>query len=373
MDKNHSGMDQNWVSADLPDEVVKVVKNVMLKSRIPGVSIAALHHDRLICAQGFGFAELRNELKATPESSYLWFSLSKVVTATAVLRLADEDQLELEAPITKYFSGLSKRVSSHEPTVRQLLNHTAGLANPFPIRWVRPAGTVINSREFLEPLLNRRDVFKYEAGGRARYSNLGYLILAEIISDVSGQPFQKYVENAVLLPTGMTRTGYDYQVGAPRATGYIKIPAIATPLLKAVLPGGIIGTRHGRHVGLKPFLVKGGGYGGVVGDVVDAARFAALHLGDGSFNGHQVLATQTAQRMRQIDTPGKPFDFGMAWFRHASQHRASPAFVEHHGAGAGFYNVLRIYPSIDLGIVVMANTTASYNHEAIFDAMRRAL
>jgi CubicO group peptidase (beta-lactamase class C family) len=373
MDRNPACTDPNWVPADLPDEVTMVVKKIMLKSRIPGLSIAALHHDRLICAQGFGFADFRNELKASPNSSYLWFSISKLVTATAILRLVDEGQLELDAPVTKYFSGLLKRIPSNEPTVRQLLNHTAGLVNPFPIRWIRPAGTTINSREFLDSFLTKRDVFKYQAGGRARYSNLGYLILAEIIAEVSGQAFQQYVEDAVLLPTGMTRTGYDYQVGAPRATGYIKIPAIATPLLKAVLPGGIIETRHGRHVGLKPFLVKGLGYGGLVGDVVDAARFAALHLGDGSFNGHQVLATQTAQKMRQIDTPGKPFDFGMAWFRNASQHGASPAFVEHHGAGAGFYNVLRIYPDIDLGIVVMANTTASYNHEAIFDAMRRAL
>jgi len=61
----------------------------------------------------------------------------------------------------------------------------------------------------------------------------------------------------------------------------------------------------------RPFLVNGAGYGGLVGDVTDAARLAALHLGDGSLDGQHVLSTAAAQQMRSITTEGKPFDLGL--------------------------------------------------------------
>ena len=67
--------------------------------------------------------------------------MTKIVTATAVLRLAEGGKLDLDAPADEYFRGF-KVVSQPVPvTVRQLLNHSSGLANPLPIRWVRPADT----------------------------------------------------------------------------------------------------------------------------------------------------------------------------------------------------------------------------------------
>lgn len=69
--------------------------------------------------------------------------------------------------------------------------------------------------------------------------------------------------------------------------------------------------------------------------------------------------------------PGKPFDHGLAWFRRPDADPSLPLHVEHYGAGAGFWNAIRLYPGLSLGMVVMANTTAAYDVDALFDLLRR--
>ncbi|MBI3430550.1 MAG: beta-lactamase family protein [Actinobacteria bacterium] len=348
------------------------VNALIQKGRAPSLSVAVTRHDGLIYSHSFGYADLQNQKLATPETSYLWFSMSKIVTATAVLRLVDEGHLDLDAPISEYVTSYKSKNPGELPRVGQLLNHTAGVANPVPIRWVRPANnSAFNSHDFLANQLKHHGTSKYPIGKEARYSNLGYLMLAQIVSQASQQTFEDYVREQVLLPAGMSRTDYVYLDGADRAVGYVRAPRMVVPLLRKFLPQGIVGDRHGDFQSFRPFLVNGAGYGGFVGDVIDAARLAALHLSDGTCNGKRVLHTETARSMRQIRTPGKPFDFGQGWFRKSSQSDVNPEFVEHYGSGGGFYNAMRLYPDLDQGIVLMANTSASYDFNTIFDLLRR--
>ena len=68
--------------------------------------------------------------------------------------------------------------------------------------------------------------------------------------------------------------------------------------------------------------------------------------------------------MRAIDQPGKPFDHGIGWFRRPTKHPGH--WVEHFGAGAGFWNVMRLYPDQGLGVVLMSNSTTTYDFEPLF-------
>jgi len=116
-------------------------------------------------------------------------------------------------------------------------------------------------------------------------------------------------------------------------------------------------------------VVDGPGYGGLVGPVTDTARLAAMHLGDGELDGARILRPDTARLMRTITAPGKPFDLGLGWFRKPVD--ATTTAVEHLGAGGGFFNAMRLYPELGVGIVAMANTTAAYDHAPLFDAIAR--
>lgn len=342
---------------------------MMRGGHVPGLVMAIVARDRVLHLAAHGLADVAAGRPVVPATDFLWFSMTKIVTATAALRMADESTLDLDAPVDRYVPHLRTR-RTRQPLVRQLLDHTAGLANPAPIRWVHPAGSPgPDPAEFLARLLARRSAAPREPGRQARYSNLGYLMLAQVIAAAAGGPFEDHIVRSVLGPAGMHRTGFAYRPGADRAIGYVRAPLPAGALLRAVLPRGIVGARHGAHVSLRPFLVDGAGYGGLVGAVGDAARFLRLHLRDGEIDGNRIITPATARAMRRITARGDRFDHALGWFRERGTDGRD--HVEHFGAGAGFWNVMRIYPDRGIGVVLMANTTARYRFEPLLDDIAR--
>jgi CubicO group peptidase (beta-lactamase class C family) len=352
-------------------DIRPAITAMMRDAAVPGLSIAVVRDDRLLYADALGWANLATRTSATTTTSYLWFSMSKIATATAAMRLADEGHLDLDAPLAEYV-GYLRAPGDTQPTTRQLLTHTAGLPNPLPIRWVHAAADVgPGPEELLRRFVVGRRTFRRQIGGPARYSNIGYLAAAQVIAAAAGQPFEEYVRAAVLEPVGMTATAFTYQPRAHAATGYVRAPRGAGLLLEMVLPKGIVGQRHGRYLGLRPFLVDGAGYGGLVGHVLDAGRFLRLHLGDGEVDGQRILSAEATRAMRRIVARGKPFDHATGWFRRPAD--STEHYVEHFGAGAGFWNVMRLYPDSNLGIVAMTNSTTSYRFDQLFRHLTGAL
>jgi len=262
------------------DALRAAVQKMMRKSRIPGLSIAVTSGSEPAYVDAFGHADLANFGAAAATTRYLWFSMTKLATATAALRLADEGRLDLDAPVSEQLPWLPLRPGG-APTVRQLLTHTAGLRNPLPIRWVHPAADPApDQSELVRRLVTQRTVARTPGHHKARYSNLGYLLVAEMISRITGQPFAGYVESAVLRPLAMTSTSFDASPGED-AVGYLNLPRPLPLVAAAALPSSLRGPAHGRVQSLRPFLVDGAGYGGLVGPVTDAARFLRMHLNDG--------------------------------------------------------------------------------------------
>ena len=352
--------------------VARIIEPFRHDQRIPGLSIAIADSSGLRHASASGLADLRRGQPATPETSYLWFSLTKIVTATAAVRLADEGRLDLDEPIARYFPTLSAPRSSSTPRVGQLLNHTAGVTNPLPLRWVRPAAaTPMSSHDFVARILGDRKVVTHPVGATARYSNLGYLLLGEIISAASGKPFESYVQDTILEPCGMNHTGFVHHQDREPAVGYVRLPRALGPVISRLLPPDIVGDQHGRHRAFRPFYVEGASYGGLVGDVVDASRIISLHLGDGTFRGRGVMSAPAARRMRQISTTGRTYDLGQGWYRSPEHRSGADTYVEHLGGGGGFFNVMRIYPENGVGVVMMSNTTTRFPHHHLLEELRR--
>jgi CubicO group peptidase (beta-lactamase class C family) len=336
---------------------------------VPGMSVAVVKGDRLVWTRGYGIADLATSTGVTPRTSFLWFSMTKIVTATAVMRLAEEGAIDLDAPADEYYRGF-KVVSQPTPvSVRHLLSHSSGLANPVPIRWVYPASEPVpDRRAFVERLLGKNRRLRFVPGEHASYSNLGYLVLGEVISEVSAMGYEDYVREQILLPLGMTRTGFSYlRTDHEAATGYHLLRPLLAPVFRAALPRGVIGPRQGKYVAFNPFYVKGPAYGGLIGGVEEAARLVLLHLNGGQVGETRLLSAESVAEMQRTIPRGGKRDFGLGWFRARGARQKRPAFVEHLGGGAGFWNVMRVYPEESLGVVIMGNTT-SYDHESILDA-----
>jgi CubicO group peptidase (beta-lactamase class C family) len=294
--------------------------------------------------------------------------MTKIATATAVVRLHAAGVLNLDAPVDRYLAEYPA-ASGRRPTVRQLLNHTAGLANPLPIRWVRPESAPLDQRA-LDKVLAKHGRPKRAPGGAAAYSNIGFLLAGRVVEAVTGRSVQDCVAEQVLHPLGMDETGYAYPSAGPRATGYARLPRAAVPMLRAVLPRGIVDGRARGHTALRPFLVNGAAYGGLIGTAADAARLAAAHAA-AEPDPHPVLGHDDVVMMRTINAPGKPFDHGLGWFRKPAYAGRTPAFVEHYGTGVGYWNAMRVYPAEGLAMVAMTNTTTAWGFDRLFEGLRQ--
>jgi CubicO group peptidase (beta-lactamase class C family) len=346
------------------DQARRLMERVAATDNVPGMSVAIASPDRLLYAGAVGYADLGSGRAATVHDVYPWFSMTKIATATTAMRLHARGALDIDAPIGTYLPEYRGHRRHGHPTTRQLLSHTAGLGNPLPVRWVRPADQPPDPDSLTE-ILARHGTPKHPVGARASYSNIGYLLAGQVIGSASGVTIEACVRDLVLSPLGMEKTGYDYHHGALRAVGYVRTPGLAVPLLRALLPNGIVGSRVDGHTALTPFLVNGAAYGGLVGTTTDAVRLAATHTADAS-DAHPLLSHVHLDAMRTITATGKRFDHGIGWFRKPTDAGHTPAFVEHYGTGGGYWNAMRIYPDRRLAVVAMTNTTHAWSFDRLF-------
>ena len=341
----------------MPDvNLEKVVRNAV-GATVPGIVVIVVGAEgvRGRCATGLADAVSRESMRI--EDAFPWFSMTKIATATTALRLVERGVLDLDVPIAPLVPAmrpLRPAGWAAEITVRHLLQHSAGFANPIPITWIHPADQLGPEPDvFLERLLGRHRRLRFEPGSRSSYSNLGALTVGSAISHALDAPFESVVDDEVLAPLGMSRTSFTFPPGDVAATGHH--PRYSP--MRFVLPRWVRGASAGRWMSFRRFLVDGAPYGGLVGTADNAARFAQMHLNDGELDGVRILTSAHAAEMRRITARGRRYDLGLGWFIPASQREANPPFVEHLGGGGGFLNVMRIYPSLGVEMVVMGNAT----------------
>jgi len=334
--------------------------------KVPGIAVAIAGPEGLREVTAAGYADLAAREPASADMVCPWFSMTKIVTASLAMRLADRGLLGLDQPVLPLVPELAvmrPRAFAERITPRHLLSHSAGFANPIPVRWIHPAGQPGPAQAtLLKNLLTRHDKLRFEPGTRSSYSNLSTLTLGQAMAAAAGTPYADLASGEILEPLGMRMTGFAYSPDmlASAATGY---HPWRSPM-RLLLPRWVTGDRNGRWVSLRRFLLDGAAYGGLLGPVRDVARFLQMHLRDGELDGTRILPAASAAAMRQITVTGKRYDLGLGWFRPARQRDADPPFVEHLGGGGGFFNLIRLYPAQKVGIAVMGNAT-SYDIDAV--------
>jgi CubicO group peptidase (beta-lactamase class C family) len=190
------------------------IRAEMAKRHIPGLSVAVLKTGKPATIKSYGLANLETGAAVTPQTVFKIASLSKAFIADAVLLLAQENKLALDDRVSKYLTDAPR--TWRDITVRQLLNHTSGIVrdpadyHPYD---PQPVMDVVRSAYGL-PLAT-------PPGEKFLYSNIGYYVLAEIASRVSGQSWDSYIAAHFFVPAGMTATRTTTPEIMPgRASGY---------------------------------------------------------------------------------------------------------------------------------------------------------
>jgi CubicO group peptidase (beta-lactamase class C family) len=199
----------------------QLAQSAMQELQLAGLSIAVRHKGRLVHAAGYGLANIELAAPATPYTVYRIGSITKQFTSALALRMAQQNKIALDAPIGRYLPEL-KNVG--DVTVRQLLNHTSGLASfdaeVMPDAFLDRSLAMSKSRmiEYIDAA--PRD---FPAGSRFKYSNSGYLLVGLALERISGLEYPQLLDRELLSTNGLSQTRYDVpeQIVPERASGYV--------------------------------------------------------------------------------------------------------------------------------------------------------
>jgi N-acyl-D-amino-acid deacylase len=193
----------------------KAIVSVLSRHGIPGAALAITKDGKLVMARGYGWANLATEEPVHPDTLFGIASLSKTFTATAVLKLVEQGKLKLDDHPFKLLThikplrGAKVDPRLYEITVRQLLNHSGGWDHQKsgdPVSWTtnlqiqRHDKTPVSSEYLISATMGVR--LDFDPGTDCKYSNFGYIVLGEVIEKASGQSYEKYVKDHILIPAG---------------------------------------------------------------------------------------------------------------------------------------------------------------------------
>jgi CubicO group peptidase (beta-lactamase class C family) len=323
-------------------EIDDYVRERMAATRTPGLAFAVVGPDGAVHQRAWGRDGHGGPVTAS--TPFLWGSVSKPVTATAVMTLVEARQLDLDAPVRRYLPwfGLAGEDAADHVTVRHLLTHTSGI----------PGGTGVTDRFEQVDDPYRRGVTELAGvapraapGQRHAYTSANYLVLGAVVEAVTGARFGEYLRGAVLKPCGMT--------------GTITTPAQA----RATLPPG---HRYvvGKPVAMpSPYDPTGPAYGYLGGTIDDLAAFAAAHLARGLGLVGRVLSDGSVAAMH-IGTAQNTARtaYGLGW---RDTYRDGVQMVWHGGGVAGYQAMLVLLPEHDRAMVMVQNAYGYFQDAAL--------
>lgn len=304
----------------------RIIPNLMRKYHIPGGAVAVVKDGRLVLARGYGLADKRRKQPVQPDSLFRIASISKSITAVAILKLVEEGSLDLDAKafqILKHLRPPARRtVDSRIPqiTIRQLLQHSGGWDpkrsfDPMfiPIKAARTVGAPApgSCETVIRYMLGQP--LDFTPGSQFAYSNFGYCVLGRVIEKVTGRSYEQYVQTQVLAPMGISCMRIGRALLEGRAEGEVRYYDYR----------GARRVRSVFHAGRRFVSWPYGGFhleamdahGGWIASAIDLMRFVTAV--DGRSKPPDVLRPETICLM--VSRPALPdwkdssYYYGMGW------------------------------------------------------------
>ncbi len=312
-----------------------IVSNPVKSGDAAGISVTVLQGEKIIYNKSFGLADIEDTIQLKNTAQFQIGSITKVFTASAIYKLREKGLIDLNNHLSDYLPGIVFR--EHDPTIRQLLEHTSGISEYTMHIDYSKSDDLKNS--ILRTIQNTPLYF--EPGTSMSYSNSGYYLLGLVIEEISGMRFSHFVNNELIDPYGFKNISY-YQSddNEKRAYGY------------AHTDNGL--KRMENPNPQWPFSA-----GNISSNALDLAKW--FHL----LNNGKILEQSTFEEMKKVATLecGHKTWYGSGLFIFKDIYGRQ--VVRHSGAIDGFLSDLCYYPEYDLTIAVLVNTTPKTRPENI--------
>lgn len=313
------------------DGVRAEIRRRLAADNIPSLAVAVAKDGKILWEEGFGWADREHRIAATPHTPYSLASISKPITATALMTLVQAGKVKLDDPVNTYLGDaplVARTGDVQEATVRRVAGHTAGL----PLHYQFFYEDEPYRQPPMEETIRRYGKLVSAPGELYQYSNLGFGILDHIITRVSGRAYATYLRNEVLLPLGMTRSA----VGIP--PGLQKEVAVRYDEEHRPLP-------------FYDFDHPGGS--AVYASAHDLVRFGMFHLKTRTEEQKAILTDASIDEMQVSgQAGGRDAQYGIGW----RVERAGAALrVAHSGSMGGVRTTLLLAPREKVAIVALCN------------------
>ena len=313
----------------LAAELDRRTRHEQRQQRLPGIVAAVVRNGETVWETAVGAADVTSGRQATPDTQYRLGSITKTFTAAAIMQLRDAGKLDLEDTLDMHVGG-----AAHAPSLRRLLSHTSGLQRETQDdAWLK--AHFADVPELLATLGEAEQVLP--PGARFHYSNLAFALLGIVVERVSGVSYARYVEENLLRPLGLARTGFDPQ--EPTATGYLVQPYVEGVWEEAPVQTGA--------------WIAAGQMWGTVRDLCRWAWFLAEP-------DESVLARRTVEEMRTVQT----IDDHVRWTGGYGlglmlQRDGDRILAGHGGSMPGFIAGVYVSPADKTGAAILTNSSSA--------------
>lgn len=326
--------------------VDSIVSDALEGGRAAGMAVAVVQGSDTLVLRGYGKADLEWNVPTSTDAMFEIGSVTKQFTAAAILQLVEQGKLDLAADITTWLPDYP--TAGHRIPLRRLLDHTSGIKGYTEMAVFRTLAMQKLSRDTLVKLVGA-EPFDFAPGEALVYNNSGYFLLGLIIEKVTGEPYERYIEEKLFKPLGMTRSRYcsENAVVERRAHGY------------DFRPTGLVRTAYLDHT----WPYAAGSLCSSAGDLVTWQR--ALH-------GGRVVG---ADSYREMLTPARLNDGTV--LRYATGLMVDPVAghraISHGGGINGFLSEAVWFPETDTHIVVLVNTAGPVSPSALTERIATAV
>jgi CubicO group peptidase (beta-lactamase class C family) len=314
-------------------ELERVILDELKENGTPGASFAIVSGDQVIYAKGFGVANVETSAPVTPDMLFRLGSTTKMFTAAALVRLAEEGRIKLDAPVGEYIRGLDPRIA--RITVHHLLSNTSGMrdfAAPF----------ISHDDSALSNMVRtwKDDVFFTGPGKIYSYSSPGFWLAGLVIEEVGKKPYADMMDELLFKPLDMRRT-------------------TLRPLMAMTYP---LATGHAPGEGGKPSVIRPAfnnvamwPAGSIYSSATELSRFVIAMMNGGRLDGRQALGASVVAKLPapHVNMPGDAeasYGYGLLMFNHRGAR-----IVMHGGFSRGYGSMIQMAPDHRLALIVVAN------------------
>jgi CubicO group peptidase (beta-lactamase class C family) len=315
--------------------VRELIRHKLEQDEAPSIAVAVARDGKILWEEGFGWADKEQKRAATENTPYRLGSVSKPITATAIMVARQRGLVDLDRPINDYLGQAKLRAAIGDvagATVRRVVQHMSGLPE-YSEGYYRDEPGEWPS---LDLAIRRYGLLTRPPGEKFVYSNLGYAALGGFLKHVSGKSYDDFLNDEVFVPLGMTHSS---------------------------APGPHLSREHA--VGYRPDGQREIDYtrnyapaADVYASAHDLARFGLFHLKARLPNQQQILSDKNIDEMKNVTVPMGNAEYGFGWhIRHDSKGRRQ---VLHGGASAGADAQFTLVPEEKICVLVLANVTRQF-------------